>query len=475
MEAAKRQLLAAWKCGQSSATNFASSCRLPSIFMDAPGLPYPAAPSEYATEIEISATQDFGQLWEKTPIEIQDEIMKDIHREGHRNVLKQLRYQSRLLHAITTPLLFDRLIFRSREDVAAWAGRLDEYEQGNNNRSKLFWLKHVRTFKILRSYNYLRQIQDFISRISSYTIKQISHVVVQDAVLAPTQDNAQWVTDFICERKIPNLTWDNPTVPQHILRFLDYKFSSSLSLRNTIHFGASKDRVYTVPYLNVDLGLHAFDKEFSSWERVKTLRFNALDEETIEVLRMIQLLTELVIEVRYDLSPKKLSTYAIPALLPSIAGLHSLELVASSDAFLATTGLLLVNLPKAEKLRKLSVTFKLSWATLQDATTQLRGLVDQVITSRPPALTLFFIRLECYLLLSKDFRRQYPDIAEEIAKIVQYIEEIRKNSGLIQATFSYPLGHECNLEEFSRLLVNSEVPELKRTQGATSESFNYVR
>ncbi|PPQ80480.1 hypothetical protein CVT26_003935 [Gymnopilus dilepis] len=418
---------------------------------------YSGAPPDFAPDTIPSSAQDFRQLWSKTPFEVRDEIVKEIHRGGHRNVLEHLRYQSRLLHAATTPLLFEFLVFRSREDVMAWTARLDEYEQSRGDKSKLFWLKHVRTFKIFRCYNYLRPIQDFINRISSYSIGQIHHLVVQGAIPACTQVNSLWVTNFIRERKIPNLTWDNPSVPDNVLHFLNYDFASSLCLRNALHFGGSVGKVFfTAPYLNADLGLHDSRDGFSDWERVKMLRINALDEETIEMLKVCTRLNFLTMGVRYDLSPKEMATYELPMVLPNIENLHCLDLTASNDALLTTTELLLVNLPRAIHLQKLILTFKLSWASLHDAASQLRDLVDQVIKKRRPGLISFLICVECYLLLSKDLRQQYPDIAEEIAKIVEFLEELRKNPDFVQAIFFYPLGRECSLEDFSRYFLAAE-------------------
>ena len=253
-------------------------------------------------EIREESARCLGVLWLKLPVEVQDEILSEIHREGGRKVLKNLRVQSQQLCILATPLLFDRLILRRSQDVMVWSSRLDQHEAKTRNGSEVLWLKDVRMLKIVSAALYPDMIRDFLGRISGYTIKKLSHVYVQDAVYPWTQQSTQWLTDLVCKMEIPRLTWDNSIIPDNILGFLDYKFATSFTLVNLRHFSILNTGNFpkcVKTYLNADLEFHGFEAGVTGWQRVKRILIRQLDEETIELLRHCTRLTSLCVEGKY--------------------------------------------------------------------------------------------------------------------------------------------------------------------------------
>ncbi|PPQ97623.1 hypothetical protein CVT26_002554 [Gymnopilus dilepis] len=390
-------------------------------------------------------------------MELHDDIWFTILEElrtmaGSAPTLKALRCQSRYFHEKVTPILFDRLALVSPTDIQIWERRLLQHEKNvGQGAIEIFWLKGVKTLELrLDSQEDLKELRSFVTRILPYIICQLSELCVSGDVWRNRQTDCQWVIELLRDRCIKDFTFGYSTLPKQMLNFLDCKSARSLQLRRVVHFHEPADWRPSACLLGADLQLYHHSSEFSGWKRVRAMRIDALNEETLSLAHECSNLLSLKASI-VDGFVDKTSLLTVKEF-PNFNKLRSLTLITRENILVRSMAVMVEKIIGCSStLRELAIQFFLDWDSVEYGSQVLQELFRIVSSAERPGLASIQLEVSCYIPLLPVIREHEPDAVDKILEIATALDVIDGGGSLVNTAFLNASGKRLSTQQLRGL------------------------
>ena len=165
--------------------------------------------------------RDLNSLWQTLPIELQIKILQTARAEEGTAPLKAIRLQCKRLNEVATPVLFDCLRIRSQRDLDDWLLRVEE--EIAKGKSAIPWLEEIRILEFEHP-KYLKEdkLRRLFSLAERFMKIQVLDLYVVSGNFYDDRTDCLWLADILRDKGVPRLVFHNPTLPVHIIGFLNF-------------------------------------------------------------------------------------------------------------------------------------------------------------------------------------------------------------------------------------------------------------